>query len=444
MVHEAVERAAREAALREGRVHIKPRQPPEPPAEAVERVEGETIQDEQQGKESMANSNGSNGANETRRHGAVSPSPPGPPNPFVLGEISAHDLDELPEADGVEHLWFGLYPAGVTLLNGETGAGKTSLLYNVAVHAARNAPLWGMEFGLGRPLSVYYVDPENAGRYSGYPRTAGLCLKKIRRIAQGLPRHLIFHEGQRVNLALAEYADALAERLLAGIGGQPFDLLVIDPVSALFGVKDENDNAAMQRVMDTLRHIARRTGAAVVAAHHTGKSSVYGGVMSGRGASSMPGGADVVMTWRVRGEDEEEHEGDFDGKPKERTGICRMRIEKDRVGSFGKGASLYLKMAGNDRFERVGAAEWRSRRTSENGPTSLEAAKDWVKGHLRDDGNATRRALEEKRRAGKPGFGENALEEALKSLSEEGAIHVVETRARNEKVYAITDPFAEN
>src|ERR1051326_8325425 len=53
------------------------------------------------------------------------------PDPFIRGVTRASDL---PPGQEPRRLWFGLYPASVILLIGETGAGKSSLLYNLAIH----------------------------------------------------------------------------------------------------------------------------------------------------------------------------------------------------------------------------------------------------------------------------------------------------------------------
>jgi RecA-family ATPase len=292
-------------------------------------------------------------------------------DPLMIGEIGA---DQMPAVVNLPDLWFGIYPRKVHVLIGETGAGKSSLLYNVAIAAARNEKLWGVNFGLTRPLRVFYVDPENAGSYrpgKGDILDGGLCRRKIDRIlhledGEVCPPTLRFHDGDGMNLSNPAHMKRLERRIKRGYQGEPFDLVILDPLLPLFGLENENDNAELGRVADACRMLSRRTGAAVLVAHHTGKSAIHRGVMSGRGGSALPGGMDVVFTWRARGPAEDETDEDYTGETRERSDVCRLRIEKDRPSQYGANVSLYLKMIGKDRFERVRFADWKEAAKSED------------------------------------------------------------------------------
>jgi RecA-family ATPase len=339
-------------------------------------------------------------------------------NPFAGGDMRA---DELPEAEPDQELWFGMYRGKVHLINGQTGAGKSSMIYNLCIHAARNEPLWRCFFGMRRPLRVFYVDPENAGLYREENKRGGLCSKKVKRIMEEeekLPPTLVFHDGQGVNLSNPVHMQFLAERIRQGIDGCPFDLVVLDPLLALFGVEDENANAEMQRYLDALRRLSRETDACIIAIHHTGKI-VAGGVMAGRGASSIPGAADVVFTFESRGEDDEEADESYTGERKEKTGCCRLRIEKDRPGEFGKTA-LYLKPIGRDRFERAEFADWRAATKRQPAERKAEIAAREITELLEQGGWRAKTWLiaELDRR----GIGERNGEAAIKELKADGTI----------------------
>jgi len=81
--------------------------------------------------------------------------------------------------------------------------------------------------------------------------------------------------------------------------GKEIKLIVIDP---LVGFHDapENDNGAMEQVATILRRVARSTGAAVMAVHHTRKaqgSEAHAGDMdAGRGASALAAAARIAIT----------------------------------------------------------------------------------------------------------------------------------------------------
>ena len=324
---------------------------------------------------------------------------PNSPNPFARGAICAA---EMPDAEEPVRVWFGLYPRSVALLIGETGAGKSSLLYNLCIHAARNEPLWRVGFGLGRPLRVLYVDPENSGNFSeGH---GGQCAVKIERIGQGKPRDLIFHDGQGVDLANALHIAALRQFIEA----ERFDVVVLDPIANLFGTKDENDNAEAARQMTALTALSRATGACILAVHHTGKNSTGD---YGRGASARLGAADVAFMFRAKG-DVDEVDDTFDGELRQREDQCRLQIVKNRIQGRG---SLYLRMAGEDRFAPSTFESWKSARARADGAaTKVQMAEEEIKLYLSDGLWHGRAEMVEALR--KEDLGRNVVDAALECL----------------------------
>lgn len=82
------------------------------------------------------------------------------------------------------------------------------------------------------------------------------------------------------------------------------DLIVIDTLRSVHGF-EENDNTAMQHVMNLLRYIASRTKSAVVALHHYNKStkeSVEASLERLRGATCIGGAVDTVYALTRKGE----------------------------------------------------------------------------------------------------------------------------------------------
>lgn len=98
----------------------------------------------------------------------------------------------------------------------------------------------------------------------------------------------------------------------------PVVLIVIDTLSAAAAGDDENSAADMSALMARLKTIAERTGAAVLAIHHTGKDRQNGM----RGSSALRGNADFVI---------------------ELTEAREMAIEKCREGKTGPLARFELK-----------------------------------------------------------------------------------------------------
>jgi RecA-family ATPase len=339
-------------------------------------------------------------------------------NPFTAGLLRA---SEMPTAKAPDPLWYGMYPGRVTLLIGESGAGKSSLLFNVAVYAARGETLWG--FGFSRPLRVLYVDPENAGNYREAAQDGGLCRLKLDRIDKGLPDTLTFHDGRGVDLSKPTHLAALQELVCA----QRYDLVVLDPIANLFNTEDENSNAEAARHGKALTALSRETGACIVAAHHTGKDT---GGNYGRGASARLGAADVGIVFRVRG-NSEEHDDTYSGVTRERDDMCRVQIVKDRAAWFGH-SSKYLRMAGADRFEEDTFESWKNagQKKTDKDAQALEEVT-----HFLQDGkehNQQQLFVEMQ----KEGFGRYSVMKALKELVEK---EVIEERRgdRNAKLYQI-------
>lgn len=77
-------------------------------------------------------------------------------------------------------------------------------------------------------------------------------------------------------------------------------LLILDPFSRLHGA-DENDNAAMTRMLQILESISKKTGATILIVHHTGKAATYNaaGEMGNQGASRGASALSSGLRWQV-------------------------------------------------------------------------------------------------------------------------------------------------
>jgi hypothetical protein len=156
----------------------------------------------------------------------------------------------------------------------------------------------------------------------------------------------------------------------------------------------------------------------VVGVHHTGREADSPTRHSGRGASARLAAADVGIVFRVRGT-AEERDDSYAGQTLPRSDLCRLQISKDRAGMFGR-SSLYLRMVGNDCFERVTFEEWRRGSPPAARVTKTEAAEKQIGTFLRDGREHPRTEIEEAMRSG--GIGIHATRDALRRMAEAGVL----------------------
>lgn len=311
-------------------------------------------------------------------------------NVFEQGAVSAADL---PEPQPIERLWgFCLYPRSVALLIGETGAGKSSVLYNLLISAALDLDVFGVAWQAGRALNVFYLDQENTGQKR---------LIKINRLGLGRPERVVFHDG--ADLSNPDNIQQLTEYCQT----HDVDILCIDPLAGMFATINENDNAEAQRQMMSLRNIAE-VGPCVLAVHHTekGAASNYG-----RGAGARLGAVDVAFMLRTSSLLDGEGDDTFKGESIQRDDILRMQCVKNRLEGRG---SLYMQMAGQDKFLPSTFEAWREAFRKTVDPGSITGARLEVENLLADGGTYTRPqifsalAIE--------GYGHAAIDAALKML----------------------------
>jgi hypothetical protein len=122
----------------------------------------------------------------------------------------------------------------------------------------------------------------------------------------------------------------------------PLALIVIDTLSAAAGFNDENSASETQRVMTTLRELARATGALVLLIDHYGKMSETGV----RGSSAKSAAADAILACLG----ERDSEGNVSNH--------RLAIVKFRNGRTGRVIPFGLR-ATETEFGITCTVEWR-------------------------------------------------------------------------------------
>ena len=290
-----------------------------------------------------------------------------------LKPVSAADL---PDIEIPDPLWAGLiYPGCVIQLNGEPGAGKSTIAYNLAALGAQGKDFAGESFA--KPIKTLYVDLETP---------SWLRRPKIEAICEELP------EGFEIltDLDLTRDIDELIRLCKA----QKYDLIIMDTQSKVLNMEQENDNSEANRKGRLLDRIKAETDAAVLLVHHTSKGSEGKDAYRGRGASAIAGSVDIVCNLEALDQD-----------------TVKLSVAKTRVPN--KFRSLTLRKAGNDRFMRV---------ESEAGNTGIELFR--IQDFLIDllSSARERRRPEILELAKEAGFTERTTERALKRLREAGRI----------------------
>lgn len=193
----------------------------------------------------------------------------------------------------------------VTVFAAPGGQGKTSVLISQIIAMCSGRNLLGEK--PVRPLRVLYHsaedDLEEAGKriaaaaahHGVTPADIGGRLFVTSGRGQGARPISLARMGPNGPEEVPGMFDALSDLALSCAA----DVIVLDPMAAVHSVV-ENDNPAMNFLVDLLRQLADRTGAAVVLAHHTSKAAAQdmdgAGAGAVRGASAIVDGARVVRT----------------------------------------------------------------------------------------------------------------------------------------------------
>lgn len=166
----------------------------------------------------------------------------------------------------------GLLTSGsVTMLTGNSDAGKSPLMLDMAVAVARGTPWNEMRTRRGVVLHL---------------STEGKATLEARILAQRIEHNIVPSDPLvfgSVNLNLVEGPDAKSVIQTAKVLTQRFDLpvnlIVIDTMSHVLGGGDESDPVTVRGLTKNLQRIATATGAAVVVVHHPPKdeSTLYRG-----------------------------------------------------------------------------------------------------------------------------------------------------------------------
>lgn len=177
------------------------------------------------------------------------------------------------------------------------GTGKSSWTAAIAVDMAKGAQsLHDAPHGRLRTWIYNLEDPrdETLRKLAALDRVRALGDEDLDRIRvnSGRDRNLIVaHEIERGVYMAAPDVDAVIDEMRR----EKIDVLIVDPAVRSHRLP-ENDNKAIDVMMDQFARIAHEADAAVLLVHHSRKGFVAGEMDSARGASSMMSAARVAVT----------------------------------------------------------------------------------------------------------------------------------------------------
>jgi hypothetical protein len=179
-------------------------------------------------------------------------------------------------------LWQGyLAPGAVTLLTGQWKAGKTTLASVLLSRMRAGGELAGLPLAAGGAVVVSEELPEHWARRG---------------------KHLDF--GDHVGWFCQPFPGGPSpDEWGAFVGGiarlrdqREFALVVIDPLTAFFPSRAENNSACMYEALAPLRQLTRR-GLSVLVLHHPGKGEPPVGQLA-RGSGALSAYADILLEMR--------------------------------------------------------------------------------------------------------------------------------------------------
>ncbi len=185
----------------------------------------------------------------------------------------------------------GLGRGNVGILNAMTNLGKTTLILNLAISIAsdRSFPLISDET-VGK--RVMYIDGE--ATKSELQADIRKMLESCSEAQKELVRDRLFFlcdeeiDDESLDIVNKDHLEVIRKKALEF---KP-DLIIIDTLSALALMEDENDNSKVKaEVMKPLKTLAKGTNSAILILHHTGKysegSPQAADSYKGRGASAF-------------------------------------------------------------------------------------------------------------------------------------------------------------
>lgn len=175
----------------------------------------------------------------------------------------------------IEYVWKGWVPKGyLTLIAGETGAAKTTVVADIAARISTGAP-WPNETEQRVPARVLWLGSEDGMEDMTVPRL-NACHANLHNIIeiQGVNR-----DGLRNTFSLQDDIQNVATLLQGAIEvGDPFGAIVIDPITSyLSGSRQRevkmNDAGQLRSVLEPWLSLAQKFEIAIICITHLAKDT---------------------------------------------------------------------------------------------------------------------------------------------------------------------------
>jgi len=323
----------------------------------------------------------------TQRRAGAAPREPRPA-PTRLQTVWLEDVKKRP----IEWLWKPfIQTRAINLLTGDPGSGKSTIVCDIAAALSRGRALPGDPPGLQRP-------PMNTWIMNGEDAMDDTIAWRLDNQGADPKRVLITDQAQAIDLSLAQEIGRTIERC-------EVRLLVVDPLQSWMGSEVDMNRANETREWASLlRHVALRTGCAIVFVRHRRKGAPGDNKLySGLGSVDITGFA-RVETGAIVGTNGQRH-------------IQRI---KGSVGPTGKALKYDILPSGEEGNDH-GVLKWGAEFVEETSikvnrtPKALKKATDWLQDALKE---GPMRAQELIQRARAAGLSERTLARAKLGVAE--------------------------
>lgn len=186
------------------------------------------------------------------------------------------------EPERVRWLWPGYIPFGkVTMLDGDPGLGKSTILIDLAAKLSRGEPLPNGK--RHEPMGTILLMGEDGAGDTIVPRLIN-AEGDLRKVA--IRDTYTSSQGQEIPPAFPSDLGKLREDIIAAEAG----MVVIDPVMSYLDPDiNSNNDQQVRRALMPLAMLAEETGAAIVLLRHLNKSSASSALYRGGGSIGFVG-----------------------------------------------------------------------------------------------------------------------------------------------------------